>query len=168
MWLLGDACNNIVCNAWNSCYYSSPALNVFSKINKVQDELKKWNKETFGQVDLKIKLLEAQLRDIQNDISMNLMNPGEQSAPLLQREQHVRHELNMWYDRQEVHWAQKARQLWMVNGERNTAYFHQIVRKRRIQNSILKLRTEQDRWIDDYEDIERHALAYFQRIYALQ
>lgn len=69
--------------------------------------LKKWNKDVFGQVDDKIKTLETQLCSIQGQIS-HLAGFGDQLANLVNCERQIRDELNLWYHRQEIHWAQKA------------------------------------------------------------
>ena len=39
--------------------------------------------------------------------------------------------------RQQMKWAQKARQLWLTNGDKNTSYFHMIVTNKRMRRRIL-------------------------------
>ncbi|KAF7826534.1 uncharacterized protein G2W53_017698 [Senna tora] len=68
--------------------------------------------------------------------------------------------------REEILWAQKARQLWLVQGDRNTKYFHTVVRKRRVHNHFTRLKKPDGKWTKDYTEMEPMALQYFKNVYA--
>lgn len=61
--------------------------------------------------------------------------------------------------------AQRAHQLWLVHGDRNTRYFHTVVKRRRINNRITKIKDEQGRWVLDYSEIESLVVRYFQNVF---
>ena len=66
---------------------------------------------------------------------------------------------------EEVFWAQKARKDWTKKGDRNTRYFHAIVRKRRAANRITRLKNHLDQWIDEDQNLRDHIQQHFQSIF---
>lgn len=62
--------------------------------------------------------------------------------------------------------SEKARQLWLVQGDHSTKYFHAMVNKRRIQNRINQIRDPSGRWIENYSQIEHMAKAYFTNVFS--
>lgn len=67
---------------------------------------------------------------------------------------------------EEIHWAQKARQLWLVGGDRNTKYFHSVVKKRIISGRIQKIKDNNGDWINDYPEMENFMLQFFKDSYS--
>lgn len=61
-------------------------------------------------------------------------------------------------------WAQRSKQMWLLNGDRNTTYFHSLVRQRKARNTITRLKDKEGNWIDVYEDLENGAGTYFSEI----
>ncbi|KAF7812238.1 reverse transcriptase [Senna tora] len=53
----------------------------------------------------------------------------------------------------------------LVNGDRCTAYFHSLVKERRVQNQINAIKDDNDQWIDDYKIVEQMGIQYFEDIF---
>ena len=53
-------------------------------------------------------------------------------------------------------------------GNRNTKYFHAIVRKRRATNHIIRLKNHSNQWIDEDQKLREHIQQHFQRIFQLE
>lgn len=51
-------------------------------------------------------------------------------------------ELSEAHRQEELFWSQKSRELWLKEGDMNTAFFHNIVKGRKIQNKVLMLQDE--------------------------
>ena len=66
---------------------------------------------------------------------------------------------------EEVFWAQKVRKDWTKKGDRNTRYFHAIIRKRRAANHITRLKNHSDQWIDEDQKLRDHIQQHFQSIF---
>ena len=49
----------------------------------------------------------------------------------IEKEKQLRSQLVHRLYCQQITWAQKARQTWLLDGDNNTAYFHNIVNRRR-------------------------------------
>lgn len=51
----------------------------------------------------------------------------------------ARGELEVLLQREVVMWAQKARSDWILFGDRNTRFYHAVVRQKRARNRIVQL-----------------------------
>lgn len=58
------------------------------------------------------------------------------------RMQNLRQELAEALKEEELFWRQKCREEWLKAGDRNTKYFHNCIKERRMQNRILTLLDE--------------------------
>lgn len=117
--------------------------------------------EVFGNISDNIKQLQKSLLDIQCNLKNGI------TAELIHQERKMRDDLESWLEKEQLLWAQKSRQMWLLNGDRNTSYFHKVVKRRRAANRILKIQDDQGRRVDRYEDVERLAVNYFQNLYSL-
>lgn len=79
----------------------------------------------------------------------------------------LRSQLNDWLDKEEIMWDQRSKQLWLINGDRNTKYFHTLARTRKINNSVVRIKKQDGTWLEDYEEIEHAAEEFFLNIYLL-
>lgn len=158
-WLHENACSQVVADAWKHDFQGSFAFVVTSKNDWVMKALRKWNHEVFDSIPANIKKLQDALQDVQCKLQYSV------SMDLVMEERKIRLDLESWLEKEHLLWAQKSRQMWLLNGDRKTSYFHKVVKRRRAANRILKLQNEQGRWIENYEDIEVMAVKYFQNLY---
>lgn len=159
MWITDPGCHDIVKNAWNVNENGSLAFVVAKKIKNTMNSLIRWSNDSFGNIPNRIKCLNQELENIQKGLhdSSNLV--------LLEIERNVRNELERLLELEEIQWAQRAHQLWLVFGDRNTKYFHAVVRKRRVSNCITKLQDDDGNWIDKQEDLEKFILSYYKHVF---
>jgi hypothetical protein len=95
-------------------------MSMFQKnLKYIKDCIKKWNRESFGNITEEKRRLEQQLEEIQAKTMMEGYMEEEINAKkaimqeLMQREKH-----------EEILWQQKSRKLWLREGDRNTSFFH--------------------------------------------
>ncbi|KAK1308804.1 hypothetical protein QJS10_CPA09g00704 [Acorus calamus] len=62
----------------------------------------------------------------------------------------------------EIFWAQRARQAWVREGDRNTQYFHQKVLRRRSCNRLEILRTESGELLHGDINVKSYVVKYFE------
>ncbi|KAF7808425.1 reverse transcriptase [Senna tora] len=155
LWLLFYRCQHVVSNSWDININSSPDIVLHEKLNWLRGNLRSWNKREVGNIQHKIKDLSILLEKIQNNVN---------DAPII-NEKTIRHQLEFYLDCEETLWAQKARQTWLVNGDRCTAYFHNIVKNRRVQNQINAIQDDSGKWTDDYQTIQQIRISYFKDIF---
>src|SRR3954470_22835195 len=62
---------------------------------------------------------------------------------------------------EEAFWKQKANVKWLVEGDKNTKFFHQTVQKRKQNLNIFRLKNDDGHWITDSNAITNTAIESF-------
>ncbi|KAK8693157.1 hypothetical protein V6N13_070751 [Hibiscus sabdariffa] len=102
------------------------------KLQKFKGILKKWNSERCGNFDLKVKILEEKIDNLE---ATGYLDGGSQEE-LAQ----LRSELWETLRLQEVLWRQKSRMNWMKLGDSNTAFFHKSVKIKMLRRGFEKIK----------------------------
>ncbi|XP_071902080.1 uncharacterized protein [Coffea arabica] len=80
--------------------------------------------------------------------------------------QQVQANLNRQSAIEEQFWSQKARVKWLQHGDRNSRYFHSVVKQRRFQSRIHKIQDSEGGWVMDDEGIGREAVRFFSNLFS--
>ncbi|KAL0304188.1 UNVERIFIED_CONTAM: putative ribonuclease H protein [Sesamum radiatum] len=115
---------------WSFPTTSSGMGKVGAKLKRLKHRLKDWNKNVFGDIFANLTLAEeavvqAEKRYDSTPTEANLLEMNKCTAQL-------QHALSI----EEDFWRQKATCRWMLEGERNTRFFHSMVRKKRSRTAI--------------------------------
>lgn len=62
---------------------------------------------------------------------------------------------------EEMLWMQKSRCQWIINGDRNTRFFHTTTMIRRKRNKIETLKREDGEWAYDVQALKEMAIDFF-------
>ncbi|KAF7824023.1 reverse transcriptase [Senna tora] len=160
MWLLDDSCKKVFSDAWNINELGSLAYLFVSKCRNVMITLKKWNREVFGHVQSKISALQQQIIALQQQVGEYV-----QDVTVSATEASLRNELEDLLDKEELLWAQKSHQMCLVQGDRNTKYFLTLVKKRRVNNRILRIKLDSGEWSQSYSEMESAVVDYFSNVF---
>ena len=95
-------------------------------IKMTKNALKDWNKNIFGRLKQRKKLLEVVLKNAQENISLNNWDV----------EKKIKQELEKVEEQEQTMWMQKSRVNWILQGDRNTRFYHTVTTRRRIRNRI--------------------------------
>nr|XP_023924685.1 uncharacterized protein LOC112036087 [Quercus suber] len=102
-----------------------------------------WNKDVFGNIFHRKNQMEARLRGIQASLA------NGPSAYLLNLEEVLRKEYLGILQQDEDFWSVKSRLNWLIQGDRNTKFFHSSAQIRRRRNRIACLKDNQGNWVHD-------------------
>lgn len=116
-------------------------------LQKLSNTLPSWNRNVFGDIYYKKRILLARLNGIQGAY-MNRSNPFLEE--LEGKHQKGYQEL---LAQEELMWFQKSRAEWIKDGDRNTRYYHTKTIIRRRRNKVFALRNEAGEWTDDIEQL---------------
>ena len=146
-WLTDLTFPAVVNHAWNGSGKLADSIDRFTK------EATVWNKIHFGNIHAKKRRCIARLYGIQRALA------SQPSDNLIYLENQIHSELEMVLDQERELWASKSRINWMIQGDRNTSFFHVSALARRRRNHIASVKDERGEWITG----EREVMDYFRK-----
>ncbi|CAM8956310.1 unnamed protein product [Rhodiola kirilowii] len=150
MWMRDTSFADIVNTNWSS------NGNMADNLSHLTQQLKVWNKKSFGHVG-------NHLRKLKNDLVEVRQCMRTQSSS--EREKSITNEIDEWLIREESMWAQRSRISWLSEGDNNTKNFHQKANARTRINTISSLVDADGSSCSNLEDIERIAVSYFRNLF---
>ncbi|KAK4384648.1 hypothetical protein Sango_3039900 [Sesamum angolense] len=148
----------------SECYQSYQILtrsgdfNIILEANERKAALKTWNFELFGNIlqnickaEQKAKNCEKQYDDDPTDENLIAMNKATT-------------ELTFALSVEECYWKQKAACRWLSEGEKNTKYFHTLVKKKRKQSRIHTIQ-HNGVTLTKLEEIKESVVDYFKQVF---
>ena len=128
-------------------------------IESFTKEVTRWNKEQFGNVFARKKNIMTRLNGIQKAM---VMYP---SAFLLNLENDLLRDLDTILNQEEEIWALKSRVNWMIQRDRNMAFYHVSTLVRRKRNKILAIKNAVGDWIQQEEVVKDFVKNGYSEIY---
>jgi len=120
---------------------------IVESLQNLTTDLKKWNKETFGDIFKRKNEILGRLNGIQNSSNYGY------STFLEKLEKELQDQLVITLYQEECLWFQKSRSQWITDEDRNTKYYHSKTIVRRRRNKIISLRNDDRAWVDDQESL---------------
>uniref|UniRef100_A0A2N9HXU9 CCHC-type domain-containing protein n=1 Tax=Fagus sylvatica TaxID=28930 RepID=A0A2N9HXU9_FAGSY len=136
---------SVVEKAW-----ATPALNLSITFSIFAALMSAWNKSKFGNIFHRKKRILARLNGVQCALT------SRPSESLYRIEKSLREDYFVILKLGEELWALKSRVGWVVEGDRNTKFFHTSTIIRRRANKIVRLRNSVGEWITDNDLIRLH------------
>nr|KYP38491.1 hypothetical protein KK1_040260 [Cajanus cajan] len=152
-WFSHQGYEDVVLNAWRQS-----SGNILESLKHVREASLVFNKEVFGNIGLRKKILGARLRGLER----YLEKVDSRRHALLYQELFQEYELVL--QQEETLWYQKSREKWIKLGNKNTAFFHTQTVVRRKRNKILGLHLPSGAWCTDGNLLKQEALAYFKSL----
>ncbi|GKV21615.1 hypothetical protein SLEP1_g31576 [Rubroshorea leprosula] len=120
---------------------------------------KTWSRNTFGHIFDKKRELNTRLNGIQKALSI------KPSTFLSSLEKELSKEYANILKFEEDLWFMKSRTNWVVDGDRNSKFFHLSTIKHRNHNRIHCLRISTDEWVSDQREISNLIVHYFRDLF---
>nr|XP_027103170.1 uncharacterized protein LOC113724469 [Coffea arabica] len=149
----------VIRQAWNQDVDGPPLQVLCSKLLATRRAIQSWNKQHFGNV---IDSVHSAKMAVQWAEEMVDQDDSEECQIELNKAQaKLCHALLI----EEQFWRQKARVKWLQEGDRNSRYFHAVVRQRRVQGMIHHIKNSNGVWVDTDDDIALEATTYFHDLF---
>ena len=110
---------------------STDTSNTMARIIRCKRRIKRWKRQT----DLNSRERISRLKTL-------LEKEVSKSHPSYQVMKRLKQDLASAYREEEIYWRQKCREEWLRSGDRNTKFFQNCVKGKRMQNRILMLLDE--------------------------
>jgi len=136
---------------------------IVNNLKSVERGIKSWKFSHFDKVRHKKRELEARLGGIQRRIHL-----GRHSRGLIVLENKLQHELNIILKKEELMWFQRSRARWLMDGDRNTKYYHVKTIARRRKNNVIMLRDAAGQWVEDVDHVKVMVNDFYKNLFALE
>ena len=114
---------------------------------KFTEVVKIWNNKVFGNIFQRKSGIEARLKGVQKALA------NGPSSFLISLEKQLREEFWEVSQQEEEFWSVKSRYNWLIEGDRNTAFFHTCTLIRRKRNKITCLKDRVGNLVHRKEEI---------------
>ena len=129
------------------------------KMKYIKERIKKWNKDSFGNIMEEKEKLEKRIEEIKTQaIREGYTEDGKAE------EQALINELMRREQQEEIIWKQKSRKLWLREGDRNTSFFHKSTVQHRQQNKIYRLKARDGTILEEQRPIEHELIRYYSEL----
>ncbi|GKV09841.1 hypothetical protein SLEP1_g21281 [Rubroshorea leprosula] len=135
------------------------AFKCHKKLQLLKEECKRWNKEVFGNVEVRYESLLQQIEMLDKKSEETDLNENE---VMLRRV--CSQEVWEILQKREAVWKQKSRANWVRLGDANTAFFHRCVHARQAQNVLSGILGEGG-WVEEPDLIKAEAVRYFCQLF---
>lgn len=145
---------------WESYPITGGVRGLYDKLQCLKRDLKCWNLNVFGNV---FDGLAAAEQEVVRQETIYDQNPTPENRMHYQAskalyKQAVNRELRFW--------EQKAQVKWIQSGDANTSFFHNMVKERRLRQSITYIKSETGDICDTPDSIRQEAISFFQRLFS--
>ncbi|XP_015169587.1 uncharacterized protein [Solanum tuberosum] len=126
-------------------------------IKRVKTVLTRWSKDTYGDIFKQLIIREDIMR-IKEKLFADV--PNEINRAVLQK---AEAEFKRYIHFEEIYWQQKAGYEWFDNGDRNTRFFHSIVKGRRKRLHLQRIHNRQGVWFEEEKAIAVESIDFYQK-----
>jgi hypothetical protein len=92
------------------------------------------------------------------------MKRGIVSPESLGRQKEIRFFIEKLLEQEEIYWMQHGRSNWLLHGDRNTSYFHNVATTRKKRNFIRRLLDDTKVW-KEATQLKDHVIDYFSGLF---
>lgn len=129
------------------------------KLKALKEDLKKWNRDTFGDVHHKKTSRMKEILDLDVKEGQEGLSEDEQNMREL-----LKGEVVQLAHMAETSWRQKSRALWLKEGDNNTSFFHHVANSNRRRNYLGILEVD-GHVFEDREDIKTQVEQFYHSLY---
>lgn len=154
LWLKETCWREIVIESWNQ----SKGMDLSDRIYRCTTEVWRWGKVFTTNFRRRINFWERRME--------LLKRRSDDYGCSLFRESQFQHQRAI--EHQNIYRKQRAKEFWLKAGDQNTTFFHNSVRKRRINNHIPRLKNENGEWEEKGPALNNLMIRYFQNLFTAQ
>ncbi|XP_059284932.1 uncharacterized protein LOC132038261 [Lycium ferocissimum] len=145
---------------YNVRIFGNPMWILQQKLKILSKKLSQWSKDVIGNVYDEVNMWETKMHDLENlDSSINTEQTRETSTKVMPNT------LDVGYARQAS--KVKAHIKWTEEEDRNSKYFHCLIRDRRRRLQLHRIKNSNGNWVQGDEGISKAAIHHFEHMFNL-
>ncbi|XP_052878530.1 uncharacterized protein LOC128285181 [Gossypium arboreum] len=154
-WMLHSEFRMLASSNWNS------EESVVNMMENFRVKVQNWNNHVYLNIFSRKKQLIHELKIVQRLMELRLNRRFRSRAIELRQalEEVLKHEKLLWF--------QKSWSVWLLNGDRNTKYFHGRTLARRRRNKIEGLKVDGTDWCFDLVLLKQHVVGFYKNLFAM-
>jgi hypothetical protein len=161
MWLKEEGFVDKVRSWWSSfSFMGSPSFILAKKLRALKGEIKRWNREVFGNVGARNKAWTEEVEELDRLGEIRRLSEEE-----MERRRVLVADLEASLLQEEISWRQKSRVRWLKEGDKCTKFFHQVASANRRNNSIESLMVNGSP-TSDPTSIGDHVVNYYKSLFS--
>ncbi|XP_060194903.1 uncharacterized protein LOC132624090 [Lycium barbarum] len=147
---------------WGRNITGNAMWRLHQKLKILSKKLSDWSRTTIGNVFDQTKDWEEKVQVLED---LELIDNSDQVREDLNRT-HAKY--IRWQAMQDSILKQKSQMKWFEEGERNTRYYHSIIRDKRRRLHIHRIKNSKDKWIHSENKIGKSVVRHFKRLFSNQ
>ena len=160
VWLEVVGFCDLVNSCWNHLIVTGPSSFILAKkLSALKTNLKEWSRDVFGHLEFKMAKLMEKVKSLAEKVQQQTLSWDDRVERL-----EVKKELSLVRGSLDIYWRQRAKQHLLVDGDRNTKFFHQVANRRRKFNTIHKIKVDGECFVDAAL-VKNAIVQFYERLY---
>ncbi|XP_073359913.1 uncharacterized protein [Aegilops tauschii subsp. strangulata] len=156
-WIRHEKYEEMIVEAWDAANSGEEGLAaVWQKLGSMAGSMQRWEREVFGSIRKKIKLLKAQLLEAKE----RALSTGYQ-----QEVRDIEEQLREVYEREEIMYRRRSRVDWLKAGDQNTQYFQNRASHRKGKNTVKRLQRDDGSLCTTDDDMRAMVATFYENLF---
>ncbi|XP_071901113.1 uncharacterized protein [Coffea arabica] len=160
VWMTKPELLEVIRHAWGQEASGSPLRVLCSKLLATRRAIQVWNKQYFEHVFDAVREVEATVQRAEKAVDHDDSEAGQVKLRKAQAE--LCYALSI----EKQYWSQKTRVKWFRSGDSNSRYFHAVVKQRRVQGMIHRIKKSNGDWVNTDAEIASKAITYCSNLFS--
>ncbi|KAL0453714.1 UNVERIFIED_CONTAM: hypothetical protein Slati_1349500 [Sesamum latifolium] len=156
LWARNAGCEQIIQQSWAAIAEATPQERCLAKLTACGEGLMEWDKNVVRNIRKQTRQLSDRIKVLQGS-EINAETRGLVTS--------LQGKLEKLQSQEEVLWQQRAKALWLQDGDKNPAFFHARASERRDRKEIKVIFDERDRLMEGKDAVRDVVLRYFENIF---
>ncbi|XP_074291661.1 uncharacterized protein LOC141618451 [Silene latifolia] len=144
---------------WDRSMKGTPLYKLTTNLKRLKAGLLQLNRDAFSDIEKTTAKLQQEVEELQKQLGVD---PDNQQ--LLQQEYEASQELKIKSLARDSFLYQKAKSVWIKDGDSNSAYFHNTIKQRRNKNRVIKIEDIEGNMRDTPGLVQNAFLDYYKHL----
>ncbi|XP_060190580.1 uncharacterized protein LOC132619813 [Lycium barbarum] len=142
---------------WISYEHLDPFISFKINLKRLKGVLSRWSREVYGDDIFKQLVIGEEIVRMKEELFEEVPSPSNRCVLQCAHTEYKRY-LNF----EEEYWKQKVGVDWFDEGDRNTRFFHNLVKGRRKKLMINRIQESDGAWLEDETQMAAEAIKFYQ------